>query len=144
MSQVLRVSKAQWAAVALSTVAVVWMLAPTFPMTWGISPTETLVTWHSWADPLALGYALFSPVVLAAAVVAAVVGWAGALRRRATFAPMVCCVIAVGLAVLLFLLIGVHVLPIIPVVLLLLSGLLHWRAVSERGGTDAALGASGG
>ena len=139
MSRVLRVSKAQWAAVALSTVAVVWMLAPTFPMTWGISPTETLVTWHSWADPLALGYALFSPVVLVAAVVAAVVGWLGALRRRATFAPAVCCLVAVGLASLLFAIIGLHALSIVPVVLLLLSGALQWIAV-RRSRADAAHG----
>lgn len=134
------VSRTQWASVVLSTIAVAWMFAPTFPMVWMPSPGATLITWHSWADPLTLGHAVFSPLVLLAAIIAAVVGWVGVFRRRATLAPVACCAVAVGLAVLLFVMVGVHVMSIVPILLLVLSGALQWRAVSQSRRTDPARG----
>lgn len=61
-------------AAVLVTGAVVWMAAPTHPMRWATEP----VTWHSWLDPLLLGYGhLHAPLTFAAAVVAGVAAWTG-------------------------------------------------------------------
>lgn len=67
------------------TAAVVWMALPTYPMTWMVDPvpTGTLVTWHSWFDPLVLGYTLFQgPVIALLGTVAAVIAWVAVATRR--------------------------------------------------------------
>ncbi len=120
----------QLAATALSLAAVVWMLAPTFPMTWaGAAPgAEGPTTWHSWADPLTMGYLLFPPLVLAATLVAAIVGCIGVIRRRVTLAPAVCCGVSVALGVVFLLAAGLHAMWVAPLVLVAASGIVHWRA----------------
>lgn len=129
----------QWAAVLLSTAAVMWMLAPTFPMVWAPGPDTTMTTWHSWADPLVFGYLILPPVILLAVVVAAVVGWYQLARRRATWAPVVCCGIAGGLLVILYSMIGLHLATIVPAVAMVASAVLHAlarrrRLTEDRGG----------
>lgn len=65
----------------LLTVTVAWMAAPTYPMAWMTDPSlspEDHVTYHSWLDPLILGYAGFhASVTFIAATIAAALAWYG-------------------------------------------------------------------
>lgn len=75
----------QWGAAITLTAAVVWMALPTFPMSWVVEPLPDarVVTWHSWFDPLVLGYAMFhAPATALAATGAAVIAWVGLATRR--------------------------------------------------------------
>ncbi len=124
-------SRLQFSAAILSMLTVVWMLAPTFPMVWAPDPGTTTITWHSWADPLTLGYLILPPVVLLGVVVAAVAGWYGVVRRRAGWVPVVCCGIAVVLILMLYVIAGVHLATVVPAVAMAASGTLH--ALAARG-----------
>ncbi len=128
----------QIVAMALSLAAVVWMLAPTFPMTWaGAAPgAQGPTTWHSWADPLTMGYLLFPPLVLATTLIAAIIGCHGVFRRRVTVAPAVCCGVAVALGTVFLLVAGLHAMWVIPLVLVAASGILHWRAFRLSSGSQ--------
>lgn len=56
-----------WAGLALLLGAAVAMLAPTYPQTFlGVVPTETIVHYASWLDPLMLFYGNPFPLVAAA------------------------------------------------------------------------------
>ena len=117
----------QWqlTAALITTAAVIWMFAPTLPMTWAPSPTERLITWHSWADSIAFGYLLLPPLVLAAGLIAAIAGWVEVARRRATLLPVAVCVLALVLGATLLGIGGLHIMVVIPVALLLIAAGLY-------------------
>lgn len=125
----------QWLAVLVSNAAVFGMLAPTFPLRWAAPPPEEgPTTWHSWADPVVFGHLLFPPVLLAAAFLAAAIGWFGIILGRATQLPTVFCALAVLGGIGCFSLVGVqHPMWVVPTALMLLAAVLHgWAARGSR------------
>ena len=76
----------QIASAVLLTLAVFWMIAPTYPMEWLIDPSygeANPVTYHSWLDPMVFGYGGFhAPVTALCGAIAAIGAWLGVVRRR--------------------------------------------------------------